>query len=69
VGEGDWVYIFGGEGYGYVKPLGLGNRAFDRYLIYFSIVVSALSLGVGFGIGATNDCKIMLWVGRASVFA
>jgi hypothetical protein len=52
-----------------VKPLGLGNRAFDRYLIYFSIVVSALSLGVGFGIGATNDCKIMLWVGRASVFA
>jgi hypothetical protein len=38
-----------------VKPLGLGNRALERYIIYFFVVVSALPLGVGFGIGATND--------------
>jgi hypothetical protein len=47
----------GEEVYGNVRPLGLGNGAFDSYVIYFSIVVSALSLGVKVGIGAPDDCK------------
>jgi hypothetical protein len=40
-----------------VGPLGLGDRAFDRHMIFFSVVVSALSPGAGFSIGATNYCK------------
>jgi hypothetical protein len=40
-----------------VGPLGLGDRAFDRYMIYFSIVVSVLLLGVGFGIRGAGDYK------------
>jgi hypothetical protein len=35
-----------GEGYGNVRVLNLGNGAFDYYMIYFSVVVLALSLGV-----------------------
>jgi hypothetical protein len=55
----------GGEGYGNVTPLGLGNGAFDSYMIYFSVVVSALSLGVKISIGAPGDCKdcVMGWEG------
>jgi hypothetical protein len=40
----------GGEGYGNVGPFGLGKGAFDNYVVYFSIVISALSLGVKVGI-------------------
>jgi hypothetical protein len=47
----------GGEGYGNVRQLGLGNGAFDIYVIYFSVIVLALSLGVKVGIGTSDNCK------------
>jgi hypothetical protein len=40
-----------------VGPLGLGDRAFDCYMIYFFVGSLALSLVVGFGIRAVGDCK------------
>jgi hypothetical protein len=40
-----------------VRPLGLGYRAFDSYVIYFSVIVSVLSLGVKISIGDSGDCK------------
>jgi hypothetical protein len=40
-----------------VRPLCLGNGAFDGYVIYFSIIVSTLPLGVKVGIGASSNCK------------
>jgi hypothetical protein len=33
----------------------LGNWAFDNYVIYFSIVVSVLSLGVKVGVRTTSN--------------
>jgi hypothetical protein len=55
----------GGEGYGNVRPLGLGNGAFDSYMIYFSIIVSVLSLGVKVGIETFGNCEdcAMGWEG------
>jgi hypothetical protein len=55
----------GGEGYRNLRPLGLGNWAFDSYVIYFSIIVSALPLGVQVGIGTSSNCKDcgMSWEG------
>jgi hypothetical protein len=47
----------GGEGYGNVRPLGLSNKTFDNYMIYFSVIVSTLSLGFKVGIGASSDRK------------
>jgi hypothetical protein len=47
----------GGEGYGNVRPLGLGNGTFYIYMIYFSVIVLALSLGVKVSIGASGDCN------------
>jgi hypothetical protein len=46
-----------------VGPLGLGDGAFDCYVIYFSIIVSALPLDVKVCIGTTSNCKdcAMLW--------
>jgi hypothetical protein len=48
-----------------VRPLGLGNGAFDSYMIFFSVIVLALSLGVKVDIGASSDCKdcAMGWEG------
>jgi hypothetical protein len=40
-----------------VRPFGLGNWVFNNYMIYFSVIVSALSLGVKVGIGTSGDCK------------
>jgi hypothetical protein len=47
----------GGEGYGNVRPFGLGDRTFDSYMVYFSVIISMLSLGVGISIGASSDYK------------
>jgi hypothetical protein len=49
--------MFGREGYRDVGPFCLGNTMFGRNMVYFSTRVSALSFGVGFSIGSTNDCK------------
>jgi hypothetical protein len=48
-----------------VRPLGLGNGVFDSYVIYFSVIVPALSLGVKVGIGTSGNCKdcAMGWKG------
>jgi hypothetical protein len=46
----------GEEGNENMRPLGLGDGAFDRYMIY-SVIISALSLGVEICIGAPGDCK------------
>jgi hypothetical protein len=48
-----------------VRPLCLCNGAFDDYVIYFSIIVSTLPLGVEVGIGTSGNCKNcdMSWEG------
>jgi hypothetical protein len=48
-----------------VRPLGSGNGAFDDYVIYFSIIVSALPLGVKVSTGTSSNCKdcAMSWEG------
>jgi hypothetical protein len=48
-----------------VRPLGLGNGAFDCYVIYFSIIVLMLLLGVKVGIGTSGNCEdcAMGWEG------
>jgi hypothetical protein len=50
-----------------MRPLGLGNGSFDNYVIYFSIIVSVLPLGVEVGIGTSGNCKdcVMSWEGFA----
>jgi hypothetical protein len=48
-----------------VRPLYLCNVAFDDYVIYFSVIVSVLLLGVEVGIeisGNYKDCA-MSWEG------
>jgi hypothetical protein len=40
-----------------VRPFGLSDGAFDSYMIYFSLVISALSLGVKVGVGASSNCE------------
>jgi hypothetical protein len=50
------VDILGGEGYRNVRPLDMGNGAFD-YVIYLSIIVSVLPLGAKVGIGTAGNCK------------
>jgi hypothetical protein len=48
-----------------MRPLGMGDWAFDNYVIYFSEIVSALSLGIKIGIGAPDDYKdcVVSWEG------
>jgi hypothetical protein len=44
-----------------VRPLCLCNGAFDGYVIYLSVIVSALPLGVKIGVGTSgnrNDCAM-----------
>jgi hypothetical protein len=50
-----------------VRPLGLGNGAFDNYVIYFSVVVSTLSFGVNVSIRAPVIVRIVPCVGKVSV--
>jgi hypothetical protein len=40
-----------------MRPLYLCNGAFDSYVIYFSIIVSALSFGVELDIGTSDNYK------------
>jgi hypothetical protein len=59
ISEREWclVDILGGEGYMNVRPLGLGNGAFDSCMTYVSVIVSVLPLGVEVGIGTSGNCK------------
>jgi hypothetical protein len=47
----------GRGGFGNVRPFGLGDGAFNSYMIYFSVIISLLSLGVEIGVGAPGYCK------------
>jgi hypothetical protein len=40
-----------------MRPLSLDDGVFDSYMIYLSVVVLALSLGVKVGIRASDDCN------------
>jgi hypothetical protein len=40
-----------------VGPFGLSNGAFNNYMIYFSIVISVLSLGVKIDVGTYGNCE------------
>jgi hypothetical protein len=40
-----------------VRPLGLSDGAFDGYMVYFSVVIYALSLSVKIGVGSSGDCE------------
>jgi hypothetical protein len=40
-----------------VRPLGLSNGTFDSYVIYFSVIVPALSFGIKVSIGTSSECK------------
>jgi hypothetical protein len=40
-----------------VGPFGLSDGAFDSYMIYFSIVISVLSLGVKIDVGTSSNCE------------
>jgi hypothetical protein len=48
-----------------VEPFGLGNGVFDSYMIYFSLIISALSLGVEISVGTSGDCEdcVVGWKG------
>jgi hypothetical protein len=48
-----------------MRPLCLCNGAFDGYVIYFSVIVSAQPLGVEVGIETSGNCKdcAMSWEG------
>jgi hypothetical protein len=47
------------------RPFGLSNGAFDSYVIYFSVIVPALSHGVKICIGNFGNCEdcAMNWEG------
>jgi hypothetical protein len=38
-------------------PLGLDDGAFDDYMVYFPIIISALPFCVKVGIGTFDDCE------------
>jgi hypothetical protein len=59
------------EGYRNVGPIGLSDEAFDGYMVYFLVVISALPLGVKVSVRIFGDCEdctvgvegIILWLG------
>jgi hypothetical protein len=38
-------------------PFGLGNWAFDSYMINLSILIFVMSLGVKIGVGTSDNCE------------
>jgi hypothetical protein len=47
----------GGEGYGNARPLGLSDGAFDGHVVYFSVIISGMALGVKISVGTSSDCE------------
>jgi hypothetical protein len=41
----------------HVGPLGLGNGAFDSYMVDLPIIVSMLSLGIEISVGIFDNCE------------
>jgi hypothetical protein len=54
---GGQVDIFSRKGYGDVRPLGLCEWTFDNQMVYFSIVISALSLALKVCVGTPGNCE------------
>ncbi len=54
-----------GKGYGYLGPFGLGDGAFDGYMIDLSIVVSPLLLSVEINVGTSGDCEDCAMSGKS----
>jgi hypothetical protein len=65
VGEGGQVDIFGRKGYGDVRPLGLCDWTLDNHMVYFSIVIPAMSLAFKVCVGTPGNCNdcAMGWKG------
>jgi hypothetical protein len=40
-----------------MRPLGLGDGAFNSYIIDLLVMVSTLSFGIEIGIGTPGDCE------------
>jgi hypothetical protein len=40
-----------------VGPFGLSDGTLDNYVIYFSVVISALPLGIEVGVGISDNCE------------
>jgi hypothetical protein len=57
VGEGGQVDIFGREGYGDMRPLGLCDCTFDNHNVYFSVVIPTISLAFKVCVGILGNCK------------
>jgi hypothetical protein len=55
--ERSYVNILGSVGYGYVRPFGLSDAAFDGNVIDLAVIVSHLPLGVKISVGAFGDCE------------
>jgi hypothetical protein len=49
-----------------VGPFGLGDGAFDSYMIDLSVIISLLPLGVNISVGTFSDCEDCV-VGRESI--
>jgi hypothetical protein len=47
-----------------VGPFGLGNGAFDNNVIDLPVIVSALSLGIKIGVGASSDYEYCVMGGE-----
>jgi hypothetical protein len=48
-----------------VEPFGLGNWAFDTYMINLSIVISTLSLDVEISVGTSDNCEDYIMGGES----
>jgi hypothetical protein len=48
--------------------IGLSDGAFDDYMVYFSVVISALLLGVKTGVGTSSDCEDCAVGGEGIIF-
>jgi hypothetical protein len=57
----------GGECFGYMRPLGLGDGAFVDKMIDLSVVISSLPLVIKISVGASDDCKNCVMSGKAIV--
>jgi hypothetical protein len=57
----------GGKGYENMGPLGLGDGAFDDYMVYFLIIISVLPLGVKVGIKTSSNCEYCTMSGEGVI--
>jgi hypothetical protein len=51
-----------------VRPFGLCDGAFDSHVVYFPVVIPALSLAFEVCVGTPIVARIVPWVGKASFY-